>query len=282
VPHHIRSIKEVVRHVLYRTGGTQALLWVKRARGHPTCHLAEGTIEDRFATIHRDRVWSVDGSVSGPGSDERATAAVQIELARLLHDLRATRVTDIGCGDFGWMHGVSGDFHYCGVDIVAELIAELTPRYGDATRQFIHLDATRDDLPEGDVALCREVLFHLSFADGLALLRNLRARNYRYLIATSDTATWFNADIPSGDYRPMSLAARPFWFPEPLRAIRDDRVVPGRILGAWRLSDLDSSRSSKASAASPGFVGEVEGAVGSSKSPKSLPLASRSVSTEQQ
>ena len=245
MPDHIRSMKEVLRHLLYRSGGAKGLLLVKRARGQPTRHLAGGTLEDRFATIHRDRVWSTDGSVSGPGSDAHATAAVQIELARLLRDLGATKVTDIGCGDFGWMQGVSGDFRYCGVDIVPELIAELTLKYGNATRRFLHLDAAHDDLPEGDVALCREVLFHLSFADGLALLGNLHARGYRYLIATSDSATWFNADIPSGDYRPMNLAARPFWFPNPPWAIKDDCIVPGRILGGWRLADLSISRAAR-------------------------------------
>lgn len=241
--YHVRSIKEVVRHLLYRTGGTEALRLVKRIRGQPTRHLTGGPLEGRFATIYRDRVWSVDGSASGPGSEASATAAVQTELAHLLRDLDATQVTDIGCGDFGWMQGVSGAFQYCGVDVVPELIAELSLKYGDANRRFLHLDATHGDLPEGDVALCREVLFHLSFADGLALLDNVRARGYRHLIATSDSATWFNADIPSGDYRPMNLAARPFWFPEPQRVIRDDRVVPGRILGAWRLGDVGSCRS---------------------------------------
>jgi hypothetical protein len=246
MPDNIRSIKEVVRHILYRAGGSGTLVWAKRAFGQPTHHLAGGTLEDRFASIHRDRVWSVSGSVSGPGSDPHATASVRDELSHLLRDLGAVRVTDIGCGDFGWMQGVSGDFHYCGIDIVPALIAELTRKYGNQTRRFLHLDATHDELPVGDVALCREVLFHLSFADGLALLRNLRARNYRYLIATSDTATWFNADIPSGDYRPMNLEARPFRFPEPKQVIRDDRVVPGRILGAWRLADLRSNQSGDA------------------------------------
>lgn len=236
---HLQSAKEVVRHLLYRIGRLDALRLIKRFRGLPLHHLAEGGLEGRFSAIHRDRVWSGDGSVSGPGSDVRATEALQDELRRVLLDLGASRVTDIGCGDFGWMQRVIGDINYCGVDIVPGLVSDLNTKYGRRNRCFVQLDATTDRLPGGDVAICREVLFHLSFADARALLDNLRSHEYEYLIATSDTAIWFNSDVPSGDYRPMNLRLPPFRFPDPLQVIEDGRVVRGRILGAWSLSDTD-------------------------------------------
>ena len=76
-----------------------------------------------------------------------------------------------------------------------------------------------------NTALCREILFHLSFADGLYLLRNLARKERRYLIATTDRATFFNADIRSGDFRILNLTKKPFLFPQPDFAIDDAGVM---------------------------------------------------------
>jgi hypothetical protein len=235
---HVQSLKEVLRHVLVRAGGPGTLRALKRMRKLPTEHLADIGLEGRFSAIYRERVWSSDGSPSGPGSDPQSTLTIADDLARVLAELGALHVTDIGCGDFGWMKGVTGDFHYCGLDIVSGLIDALNERYGNHSRRIMQCDATRDRLPAGDVAICREVLFHLSFSDARALIANVAHHRYRYLIATSDTAIWFNADIQSGDYRPVNLARLPFRFPTPIELIPDSRLVPHRVLGVWRLADV--------------------------------------------
>ena len=235
---HVQSLKEVCRHALTRAGGPGALRALKRMRKLPTVHLAGIALEDRFSAIYHEGVWSSDGSLSGPGSDPRSTLTIADDLARVLAALGARHVTDIGCGDFGWMQRVTGDFHYCGLDIVPGLIEGLNERYGNNDRRFVQCDATRDGLPAGDVAICREVLFHLSFADARALIANITHHGYRYLIATSDTAIWFNADVQSGDYRRVNLARPPFRFPPPIEVIPDSRLVPHRVLGVWRLADI--------------------------------------------
>ena len=235
---HVQSLKEVCRHVLARAAGPGAMHALKRMRKLPTVHLAGTALEDRFSAIYRERVWSSDGSPSGPGSDPRSTVTIADDLARLLAALRARNVTDIGCGDFGWMQRVTGDFRYCGLDIVPGLIERLNERYGTPGRRFVQCDATRDELPAGDVAICREVLFHLSFSDARALIANIAHHGYRYLIATSDTAIWFNADVQSGDYRRVNLARPPFRFPPPIEVIPDSRLVANRVLGVWRIADI--------------------------------------------
>lgn len=235
---HVQSTKEIVRHFLFTVGGSGALRLLKRVRKLPASHLDHEGLEDRFTAIYRDRVWSANGSVSGPGSYAEAKAELQAELGRVLEELSATEVVDIGCGDFGWMSGVEGNFRYCGLDIVAGLIAELNARFGNERRRFLHLDGTKDALPSGDVAICREILFHLSFSDAKALIENLIRHGFTYLIATCDGVVWFNSDIPSGDYRPINLTAPPFGFTSPIRTIRDDSVVPGRFLGVWRLASI--------------------------------------------
>ena len=92
-------------------------------------------------------------------------------------------------------------------------------------------------LPDADVVLCREVLFHLSFRDGLAALANIRAAG-RWLLATSDTAIWFNSDVATGDFRRINLERAPYRLPRPRAVISDEGVCRGRVLALWPTSDL--------------------------------------------
>ena len=160
-------------------------------------------------------------------------------LAATLDQLGAASLLDVGCGDFTWMAHVDLDaIEYVGVDIVPTVIATDVDRYSSPGRRFLCLDAVADELPEHDVALCREILFHLSFADARQLLTNLRRAGARHLIATTDTSTSFNADVTTGDFRPLNLERRPFRFPRPLHWIDDDAVVRGRGLGIWAVDEL--------------------------------------------
>lgn len=236
---HLQSVKEIVRHSLFTLGGPALVKSTKAWRGLSADHLAQPEIGDRFARIYADNVWGHGGgSLSGPGSNPEVTDLLSTQLTELLARLKARRVTDIGCGDFGWMRNVHGDFRYTGLDIVPSLIDGLSREFQSETRRFLHLDATRDALPEGDVAVCREVLFHLSFEDVWRVVQNVKRSGYSYLLATSDSNIWFNANISSGDHRPLNLQRAPFRFPSPFATICDDKVSDGRYLCAWPVSGL--------------------------------------------
>jgi hypothetical protein len=73
-------------------------------------------------------------------------------------------------------------------------------------------------------------------------LGNCRLSGAWFLIATSDAAIRYNADIISGDFRLLNLREGPFRFASPVISIPDDRVSPGRSLGVWKISDLPRSR----------------------------------------
>jgi hypothetical protein len=98
-------------------------------------------------------------------------------------------------------------------------------------------DSIAGPLPKADIALCREILFHLSLADAMATLGNVRCA-VSWLIATTDTTTWFNSDIPTGEFRVVNLRRPPYRFPMPRRIIVDDAVREGRVLGLWSTADL--------------------------------------------
>jgi SAM-dependent methyltransferase len=159
-------------------------------------------------------------------------------LPELLARLNTKTILDVGCGDFNWMRELELGCQYIGVDVASCVIEQNIRNYAAANRRFYALDATTDPLPPADTILCRDIFFHLSFADIWALIRNMRRSGVSTLIATNDAVTEFNADIQSGDFRLINLTKPPFSFPRSELCIPDDEVSAGRVLAVWRLSDL--------------------------------------------
>lgn len=235
---HIQSLKEVIRHVAYLVGAPDFLDKYRASRGFKTQHLETANVADRFNLIYETGAWiNGEGQVSssGAGSELKTTEAVRFELAAILRKLDSKSLLDVGCGDWNWMSHVNIPCHYIGIDIVP-MVIEANRRYERPGVTFQVANAITDSLPVTDVALCREVLFHLSFADGFAVLRNI-CRSSNRLIATSD-AVWFNSNIRSGDFRLLNLRRRPYRLPEPEVWINDSGLVPGRRLGVWATSAL--------------------------------------------
>jgi len=236
-----RNAKEVFRHLLLRSGLNRAYLAFRAAKGQNVQHLRARTLRDRFSTIYRNRVWLTGrpaGSLSGLGSELENTKAIRLRLPELLARLNTKTMLDVGCGDFNWMSQLELGCRYIGVDVVSCVIEQNIRNYAAANRTFFALDATTDPLPPADTILCREVFFHLSFADIWALIRNMRLSGVSTMFATNDAVTDFNADILSGDFRLLNLTKPPFCFPRSELSIPDDEVSPGRVLAAWRLSDV--------------------------------------------
>jgi SAM-dependent methyltransferase len=238
---HKQSAKELVRHVLFRCGLSTTLDVVRHWRGRYTRHVREQDMAAIFSQIYANGAWVMhdkQDSLSGVGSTRRATHELAVQLSEFLREAGCRRLVDIGCGDFNWMQRVEGDFDYLGIDVVPQVVEENRARHGNGRRRFICMDATREAIEPGDVAVCREVLFHLSFEDGLRLLRNIRAAGFGHVLFTNDTSIWFNSDIRSGDFRRINLLRAPFSLPAAQRELRDDKVSSGRVLGVWPGSAL--------------------------------------------
>jgi hypothetical protein len=154
--------------------------------------------------------------------------------------LGAKSLVDIGCGDWNWMKRGSLDFTYTGVDVVPEVIQD-NQRHARPGVNFAVCNAIAGPIPPADVALCREVLFHLSFADARAVVANIK-RAARYLIATTDLDIAINSDIQSGDFRRINLLLRPFGFPTPLGLVPDNKIAGWRFLAIWDLSAVNGHR----------------------------------------
>jgi len=239
---HAQSVKEVLRHVLFRCGLSETLDVMRQWRGHYTKHTSERDMTGIFSQIYANGAWVMrenQDSLSGVGSSGYATGELSGQLAAFLREVGCRRLVDIGCGDFNWMGAVAGDFEYLGLDVVPQVIEQNMARYSNGgRRRFLCADATSGPIEPGDVAICREVLFHLSFEDGLRLMRNVRAAGFQYVLFTTDKSVWFNSDIRSGDFRRINLLKSPYGLPVPLRELTDDKVSKGRALGVWRGASL--------------------------------------------
>ena len=203
--------------------------------------LSASSLSSRFSRIYEQHAWSGGGAEtrSGAGSTIVATEQIRSQLPRLLREYQATGLMDIGCGDFNWMKEVELPVPYLGLDIVDSMISSNSAKYGTNAIRFACLDATREPLPAGyDFAICREVLFHLSFRDCKRLLRNVLSSEARFLMLTTSRKIATNKDIVSGGFRNLNLEAPPFNFPKPQEFVEDNSISEDRILGLWRTEDL--------------------------------------------
>jgi hypothetical protein len=201
-------------------------------------------LQERFERIYSTNLWSDPKTRSGVGSTLDSTRVIRAELPKALRQLQARVLLDIPCGDFTWMEHV--DLHgvdYIGGDIVPTIVEQNRRLHAVASRKFMDLDLTRDDLPDADVLLCRDCMVHLSYANIRAALANIARSNIRYVLMTSFPGRGDNKDVADGDWRPLDFQAPPFSFPEPVLTIVEECEEEGgsyadKSLVAWRVEEI--------------------------------------------
>ena len=235
----LRNARELWRHFWFKATGGRLTRWSKKWRHKQ--HLLKNDVAERFSDIYANNYWNRGREgvpSSGGGSSVAATAPLRDRLPGLLAELQAQTFMDVGCGDYTWMRTLDLPCPYIGVDIVGLVIAANQANFGDDKHSFFQRNAIADDLPEADVVLCRDMIFHLSLADGQSALKNILSKPRRYLISTTDTVTDINGEIITGDFRPRNLLRPPFNLPAPVEVIEDSIVEPGRKIGVWRAEDV--------------------------------------------
>ena len=201
-------------------------------------------LQERFERIYSTNLWSDPDSRSGVGSTLDSTAVLRAELPNALRELSARVLLDVPCGDFTWMKRVDlSGVDYIGGDIVPSIIEENQRLHTTESRSFVHLELTRDKLPDADVLLCRDCLVHLSYANIRAVFANIARSNIRYVLMTSFPGRGGNYDVADGDWRALDFQAPPFSLPEPQLTIveqceEEDGSYADKSLVAWRVEDL--------------------------------------------
>ena len=201
-------------------------------------------LQERFERIYSTNLWSDPESRSGVGSTLDSTAVLRAELPKALRQLEARVLLDVPCGDFTWMKRVDlSGIDYIGGDIVPSIIETNQRLHASESRSFVHLDLTRDILPDADVLFCRDCLVHLSYANIRAVFANLTRSNIRFVLMTSFPGRGGNYDVADGDWRALDFQAPPFSLPEPGLAIveqceEEEGSYADKSLLAWRVDDL--------------------------------------------
>jgi hypothetical protein len=213
--------------------------------------IAADAIEERFTRIYESNHWGDAESVSGEGSSLAYTRGLRAALPGLFERHAVRRLLDAPCGDFNWMQHVLREhpLDYVGGDIVGSLARRLQEQHGQPRRRFMQIDITRGPLPGADLWLCRDCLFHLSYADIARALQVFLASDIPYLLTTThlnQDGRFLNTDIRTGDFRRIDLFAAPFHFPPDVLATIDDwcEPEPPRRMCLWRRDQVAAALAS--------------------------------------
>ena len=193
-----------------------------------------------FTEHYRKNGWGCGESVSGEGSTVEQTACVRQVLPKIVKDFEIRSMLDIPCGDFNWMRILDLPVKYIGADIVERIVTTNQQRYSTPLRSFLRLDLTCDKLPLVDLILCRDCLFHFSFAHASKALVNIKRCGARFLLTTTNTRLQQNRDIVTGEWRRLNLQLPPFSLPRPLMLIDEKCPNPAsqdKHLGLWRIGN---------------------------------------------
>lgn len=197
--------------------------------------------DKRFEYIYQNNLWNEEETLSGDGSTLTYTKNIREHLPKIFKEFKISSVLDAPCGDFNWMQHVLKKVEgvsYTGGDIVTPLIRENKRRYETSNISFITIDITKDVLPDADLIIVRDCLFHLSYSDISLFLTNLSKSNIKYILTTSHV-NQHNTNILTGHFREMNIFIEPFnWTKDFLYEVEEEErsmylfkcnQLPGRV-----------------------------------------------------
>ena len=173
----------------------------------------------KFTWIFKNNHWNNEESVSGDGSTLEYTENLRNQLPKLIDQYNINSILDAPCGDFNWMQSVIThlDCSYIGGDIVKELIEDLKIKHQTDKVRFVNLNVTSQSLPQADLMICRDCLFHLRYEDIHKFLANFINSKIPYLLTTThiNNDNFENHDLCEGHFfRRIDLFSEPFNFPK--------------------------------------------------------------------
>jgi hypothetical protein len=200
------------------------------------------TIETVFTSFYEDPTrWKHNGTVCGEGSTKSYTSILRPRLTELIDRLGGiSSIVDIGCGDFNWMQLVLADVpifstkylsnhgrSYLGLDVIKPMIAKNVQEYPKTIGCFdIAFEVCNivTGVPKrnqrGELVICRDVLFHLSYPQAFGAIANILKIASRYVMFSSHP-NGTNSNIQTGFFYFQNLLEPPFNFPRPLLLLTD-------------------------------------------------------------
>lgn len=169
-----------------------------------------------FSEIYKSNYWNEKESKSGTGSSLKSTEEIRKELPVLINELKINSILDVPCGDFFWFKKIIDDLNinYIGGDIVEEIVFQ-NKKFENTNVSFKKINLINDALPDADLILCRDCLFHFSYEDINNTFENLKISNFKYLLITNHDLEFKNIqnkDIPTGLFRFLDFHKNPYNF----------------------------------------------------------------------
>ncbi|HWA90602.1 MAG TPA: class I SAM-dependent methyltransferase [Rhizomicrobium sp.] len=146
-------------------------------------------------------------SASGPGSSAKASAEALDFLRRVIAEHDIGSILDLGCGDWHWMRKLGlprptggNPVHYEGWDASEPMVAELDKEFGNEYTSFKVKDITTEPLPNAELIVARDVLFHIDMTLVEGMIKRIRGA-CRFFATTSFAGVTRNTNIQS--YMPI-------------------------------------------------------------------------------
>lgn len=207
------------------------------------CAVAEGSKDHGkvFDAIATSNFWGSDESLSGVGSTKERAVQYAPAFKKLVRSKGIRLIFDAPCGDLNWMPALIDEtgLSYIGGDVSEVVVEAARKRRPDYDLRVF--DIRNDPFPDVDLWHCRDCLFHLSFEDGLAALRNFSRSKVPYALITTNTARLLrNLDIETGGWRLVDLERAPYRLPKPLARLPDHdlKVDFPRYVALWRREQI--------------------------------------------
>lgn len=161
-----------------------------------------------FNTIYRENIW---GNGSGPGSDPEILKDYISFLDNFIKENNITSISDIGCGDWQYMKFINLDgINYTGYDVSSDIIDANSKNFSSENIHFIHYDGDFSKIKSTELAICKEVLQHLSNENIFNFIENMKKFKYIIIGNTFKNSNTINKDISSGACRTLDLRLAPF------------------------------------------------------------------------
>jgi len=179
-------------------------------------------------------------SLCGGGSWESQSRDARKFIQDKITGIQPREILDLGCGDWNWMRKINfSDSRYLGIDCDDQMIQDNSDKYGSDQIRFEVGDIFSIDLPEVDLVICRDVLFHVRQELTIKLLEKLRSRKRLFLIATSFNNQKKNHEpreycrIEDWGFYRINLMEEPFNLGKSQVDSRDEEKIPGRSINLF-------------------------------------------------
>ena len=188
----------------------------------------EKSLKNKFSIIYNKNYWDNKESLSGPGSTLENTKILRNSLNQIIKKYKIKSILDAPCGDCNWIQLVikKNKVNYIGGDIVKECITHNKLKFKNKKFSFKELDITKDKLPNTDLFICRDFMFHLSFKDNKRFLKNIKKLKTKFILISnhsrSEKGKIFNRDIKSGDFSKINFFKYPYYFKKKFELIIKD------------------------------------------------------------